>query len=64
LVIGIAQEVGAGISDLLSPLAGNPIVDLIINTGIFTPQYKLGFALFIMVIVLLFRPQGLFKGTA
>lgn len=63
LVIGIAQEVGAGISDLLTPWAGNPIVDVIVNTRIFTAQYKLGFALFIMVLVLLFRPQGLFKGT-
>jgi len=26
-------------------------------------QYKLGVALLIMVIMLLFRPQGLFRGT-
>ncbi|MBE9012306.1 branched-chain amino acid ABC transporter permease [Pseudanabaenaceae cyanobacterium LEGE 13415] len=64
LIIGIAQEVGAGISDLLTPVATNPIAQFIINTRIFTAQYKLGIALFIMVIVLLVRPQGLFKGTA
>ncbi len=27
-------------------------------------QYKLGVALFIMVVILLFRPQGLFRGTS
>lgn len=63
LTIGIAQEVGAGLGDLLTPMAGNPIASFLINTHIFTPQYKLGFALLIMVLVLLFRPQGLFKGT-
>jgi neutral amino acid transport system permease protein len=63
LVIGIAQEVGAGLSDLLAPFAANPVIGLLVNAQIFTPQYKLGFALIIMVFVLLFRPQGLFKGT-
>jgi neutral amino acid transport system permease protein len=63
LVIGIAQEVGAGLSDLLAPFASNPIIGLFVNAQIFTPQYKMGFALIIMMLVLLFRPQGLFKGT-
>ena len=63
LVIGIAQEVGAGLNDLLAPLASNPLIRWLIDIQVFTPQYKLGFALLIMVLVLLFRPQGLFKGT-
>ncbi|MEP0915665.1 branched-chain amino acid ABC transporter permease [Leptolyngbya sp. DQ-M1] len=63
LIIGIAQEVGGGLTDLLSPFASNPIAGFIIATRLFTAQYKLGFALLIMVIVLLVRPQGLFKGT-
>lgn len=63
LVIGVAQEVGAGLSDVLAPYATNPIVGFLVGTNLFSPQYKLGFALLIMVLVLLFRPQGLFKST-
>lgn len=64
LIIGIAQEVGGGLTDLLAPFSSNPIVAFIIATRLFTAQYKLGIALLIMVLVLLVRPQGLFKGTA
>ncbi|MFB2969534.1 branched-chain amino acid ABC transporter permease [Aerosakkonema sp. BLCC-F183] len=49
-VIGIAQEVTAGIGQQF-------------NIPFLGPEYKLAVALAIMVIVLLVRPQGLFKGT-
>jgi neutral amino acid transport system permease protein len=58
LIIGLAQEVSAGIVPILGrqypwlndvPLLGS--------------EYKLGVSLIIMVLVLLFRPQGLFRST-
>jgi neutral amino acid transport system permease protein len=34
-----------------------------VSTYWISPEYKLGVALLLMVVVLLFRPQGIFRGT-
>jgi neutral amino acid transport system permease protein len=52
-IVGIAQEVSTTCPASLGELA-----KYCIGT-----DYKLGVGLFIMVLVLLFKPQGLFKGT-
>ncbi len=65
-VIAIAQEVGAGMSQTLGPLyltlLQNPLLYPIMR--LMSSEYKIGIALVIMVLVLLFKPQGLFRGTA
>ncbi len=64
-VIAIAQEVGAGMSQTLGPLyltlLQNPLLYPIMR--LMSSEYKIGIALVIMVMVLLFKPQGLFRGT-
>jgi neutral amino acid transport system permease protein len=55
-IIGIAQELVAGSS---CPALLGEFGKYCIGT-----DYKLGVGLVIMILVLLFRPQGLFKGTA
>jgi len=64
-VIAIAQEVGAGMSQTLGPLymtlLQNPILYPIMR--LMSAEYKIGIALVIMVLVLLLKPQGLFRGT-
>lgn len=64
-VIAIAQEVGAGMSQTLGPLyltlLQNPLLYPIMR--LMSSEYKIGIALVIMVLVLLFKPQGLFRGT-
>jgi neutral amino acid transport system permease protein len=65
LIIGVAQEMSAGLSPILirtfPGINQMPVVGELLR--FFTPEYKLGIALFIMVLVLLFRPQGIFRGT-
>jgi neutral amino acid transport system permease protein len=53
MVIGIAQEVST-----YCPASLGDLAKYCIGT-----EYKLGVGLAIMILVLLFRPQGLFKGT-
>lgn len=53
IMIGIAQEVST-----VCPAELGSLAQYCIGT-----EYKLGVGLLIMVLVLLFRPQGLFKGT-
>jgi neutral amino acid transport system permease protein len=64
-VIAVAQEVGAGMSQTLGPLyltlLQNPVLYPIMR--LMSSEYKIGIALVIMVLVLLFKPQGLFRGT-
>ena len=64
-IIAIAQEVGAGMSQTLGPLyvtlLQNPFLYPIVR--LMSADYKIGIALVIMVLVLLFKPQGLFRGT-
>jgi neutral amino acid transport system permease protein len=64
-VIAVAQEVGAGMSQTLGPLyltlLQNPVLYPIMR--LMSSEYKIGIALVIMVMVLLFKPQGLFRGT-
>ncbi len=64
-IIAIAQEVGAGMSQTLGPLyvtlLQNPFLYPIVR--LMSADYKIGIALMIMVLVLLFKPQGLFRGT-
>jgi neutral amino acid transport system permease protein len=64
-VIATAQEVGAGMSQTLGPLYGtllqNPVLHPFMR--LMSSEYKIGIALVIMVLVLLFKPQGLFRGT-
>ena len=55
---GIGNPYGAILGALIIGIAQELSVPLLGS------QYKLGVALFIMVIILLVRPQGLFKGTA
>ncbi len=55
---GIGNPYGAILGALIIGVAQELSVPLLGS------QYKLGVALFIMVIILLIRPQGLFKGTA
>ena len=55
---GIGNPYGAILGALIIGIAQELSVPLLGS------QYKLGVALFIMVIILLIRPQGLFKGTA
>jgi neutral amino acid transport system permease protein len=49
----------------LSPLANHPQLGQIVGliSHVFSSQYKAGIALVIMMLVLLVKPQGLFKGT-
>jgi branched-subunit amino acid ABC-type transport system permease component len=65
LIIGIAQEVGTGMGDFLAPWAKDPQLGQLVGllSHIFSAQYKAGIALVIMMLVLLVKPQGLFKGT-
>jgi neutral amino acid transport system permease protein len=65
LIIACAQEVGAGMSQILGPLYLNllqiPVLYPIVR--LMSSDYKIGIALVIMMLVLLFKPQGLFRGT-
>jgi neutral amino acid transport system permease protein len=65
LIIGIAQEVGTGMGDFLAPWAKDPQLGQLVGllSHIFSAQYKAGIALVMMMLVLLVKPQGLFKGT-
>jgi neutral amino acid transport system permease protein len=65
LIIASAQEIGAGMSQILGPLYITllqiPVLYPIVR--IMSADYKIGIALVIMMLVLLFKPQGLFRGT-
>ncbi|MCU0569935.1 MAG: branched-chain amino acid ABC transporter permease [Oculatellaceae cyanobacterium Prado106] len=54
-----------GIGNPYGAIAGAFIVGIAQEVGTYwvPPQYKLGIALLLMVVVLLVRPQGIFKGT-
>ena len=65
LIIASAQEIGAGMSQILGPLYITllqiPVLYPIVR--IMSADYKIGIALVIMMLVLLVKPQGLFRGT-
>lgn len=51
-IIGLVQELSAGAAQLIGT-----------NIPLMGPEYKQGTALLIMILVLLVRPRGLFRGT-
>jgi neutral amino acid transport system permease protein len=60
-----ASVILGGIGNPYGAIAGALVIGVAQELSIpwFGSEYKLGVALLIMIIVLLFRPQGLFKGT-
>jgi neutral amino acid transport system permease protein len=60
-----ASVILGGIGNPYGAIAGALIIGIAqeVSTYVIRPEYKQGIALLIMVLVLLFRPQGLFKGT-
>lgn len=60
-----ASVILGGIGNPYGAIAGGLIIGLAqeFSVEFINPQYKLGVALLIMIIILLIRPQGLFKGT-
>jgi neutral amino acid transport system permease protein len=60
-----ASVILGGIGNPYGAIAGALIIGIVqeVSTYFLRPEYKQGIALVIMVIVLLVRPQGLFKGT-
>ena len=65
LIIASTQEIGAAMSQILGPLYVTllqiPLLYPIVR--IMSADYKIGIALVIMMLVLLVKPQGLFRGT-
>jgi len=61
-----AAVILGGIGNPYGAIAGAIVIGIAqeVSTYWLPPEYKLGVALIIMVLVLLFRPQGLFRGTA
>ena len=60
-----ASVILGGIGNPYGAIAGALIIGIAQEVSVpwLGSEYKLGVALFIMVLILLFRPQGLFKGT-
>jgi neutral amino acid transport system permease protein len=60
-----ASVILGGIGNPYGAIAGSMVIGITQEVSVIWlgSQYKLGVALFIMVLMLLFRPQGLFKGT-
>ncbi len=60
-----AAVILGGIGNPYGAIAGAFIIGIAqeVSTPVLGSQYKQGVALFIMILVLLFRPKGLFKGT-
>ena len=60
-----ASVILGGIGNPYGAIAGALIIGIAqeLSTYVLRPEYKQGVALLIMVLVLLVRPQGLFKGT-
>ena len=60
-----ASVILGGIGNPYGAIAGALVIGIAqeLSVPILGSQYKLGVALLIMVLILLFRPQGLFKGT-
>jgi neutral amino acid transport system permease protein len=60
-----ASVILGGIGNPYGAIAGALVIGVAqeVSTYFLRPEYKLGVALLIMVLVLLVRPQGLFKGT-
>jgi neutral amino acid transport system permease protein len=61
-----ASVILGGIGNPYGAIAGAMVIGIAqeVSTYYLPTAYKLGVALIIMVLVLLFRPQGLFRGTA
>ena len=60
-----ASVILGGIGNPYGAIAGALVIGIAqeLSVPLLGSQYKLGVALLIMVLILLFRPQGLFKGT-
>ncbi|BAW97364.1 high-affinity branched-chain amino acid transport permease protein [[Synechococcus] sp. NIES-970] len=60
-----ASVILGGIGNPYGAIAGAFVIGIAqeVSVTFLGPDYKLGVALFIMVVLLLIRPQGLFKGT-
>ena len=60
-----AAVILGGIGNPYGAIAGAFVIGIAqeVSTFWISPEYKLGVALMIMVVVLLFRPQGIFRGT-
>ncbi len=60
-----ASVILGGIGNPYGAIAGGLIIGTAqeISVPWLGPDYKLGVALLIMILILLFRPQGLFRGT-
>jgi len=60
-----ASVILGGIGNPYGAIAGALVIGIAqeLSVPLLGSQYKLGVALLIMVVILLFRPQGLFKGT-
>ena len=61
-----AAVILGGIGNPYGAIAGGLIIGVAqeISVPWFGPNYKIGVALFLMIVILLVRPQGLFKGTS
>ncbi|MFM7578516.1 MAG: branched-chain amino acid ABC transporter permease, partial [Microcystaceae cyanobacterium] len=60
-----ASVILGGIGNPYGAIAGGLIIGIAQEVSVpwFGPDYKMGVALLIMLVILLIRPQGLFKGT-
>jgi neutral amino acid transport system permease protein len=60
-----ASVILGGIGNPYGAIAGGLIIGIAQEVSVpwFGPDYKMGVALLIMIVILLIRPQGLFKGT-
>ena len=60
-----ASVILGGIGNPYGAIAGGLIIGIAQEVSVpwFGPDYKMGVALIIMIVILLIRPQGLFKGT-
>jgi neutral amino acid transport system permease protein len=60
-----ASVILGGIGNPYGAIAGGLIIGIAQELSVpwFGPDYKVGVALLIMIVILLVRPQGLFKGT-
>lgn len=60
-----ASVILGGIGNPYGAIAGAFVIGIAQEVGVYwlPPEYKLGIALLIMILVLLIRPQGIFRGT-
>jgi neutral amino acid transport system permease protein len=60
-----ASVILGGIGNPYGAIAGAFVIGIVqeVSTYWVSPEYKLGIALLMMVLVLLIRPQGIFRGT-